>query len=137
MRNYKATVLYNWFQQVWNESRKDAIDQLATPDVIANGLGPEGRIQGVEAFKNFYDEFRSQLKNVNVLVKDVITQDDMETALCKVTGTDIASGKSVEFSGLCMVRIVNGKISEAWNHFDFLKMYEQLGFSLLPKETVR
>jgi predicted ester cyclase len=136
MRNHKLTVIYNWFDQVWNQIRKEAIDELATPDVIANGLGPEGRLQGIEAFKNFYDEFRSQFKNVNVVVEDVVSQDDMETGLCKVTATDTASGTDVEFSGLCMVRIVDGKIAEAWNQFDFLKMYQQLGFSLLPQEAV-
>ena len=130
MRNSKSTLLFQWFEEVWNQGRKASIDELATLDVIANGLGPEGQTRGIEEFKIFYDEFRKQLKDVHVTVEDVVSQDDIECALCKVTATDVSSGKSVEFSGLCMARIENGKIAEAWNQYDFLKMYQQLGFSL-------
>jgi len=133
MRTTKTTVSFKWFQEVWNEGNRNSIDELLTKDVIAHGLGPAGQIQGVEGFKQFYDDFRNQLKNVHVLVEDVICQDDLEASLCKVTGVDAISGKKVEFSGICMVKIENGKIAQAWNHYDFLKMYQQLGFALTPQ----
>ena len=31
-----------------------------------------------------------------------------------------------------MVRVEGGKIAEAWNHYDFLDMYQQLGQVLTP-----
>jgi predicted ester cyclase len=31
---------------------------------------------------------------------------------------------------MCIARIENGKIAEAWNNFDFLSMYQQLGMQL-------
>jgi|ERR1043165_3459210 predicted ester cyclase len=130
MRNIKTTLLFRWFQEVWNESKKDSIDKLLTKDVIAHGLGPDGQLQGIESFKNFYDDFRNQLKNIHVHIEDVICQDDIETALCKVTAVDEASGKEIKFSGICMAKIENGKIAQAWNYYDFLKMYQQLGFVL-------
>ena len=33
----------------------------------------------------------------------------------------------VEFTGLAIVRVEDGKIVEAWNEFDFMKMYAQVG----------
>ena len=36
-------------------------------------------------------------------------------------------GQPVEFSGMTIVRIKDGKITEAWNEFDFMKMYQTLG----------
>jgi predicted ester cyclase len=134
MRDLSTTVLYKWFDQVWNNGRREAIDEMTTSDVIANGLGPEGRLRGVESFKAFYDDFKSRLTNIKVTVENVVAEGNMETALCNVTATDIASGKNVEFTGICMAKIANGKISEAWNNYDFLKMYEQLGYSLSPVE---
>jgi predicted ester cyclase len=134
MPDLNSTTLYKWFDQVWNKGRREAIDELASKDVIANGLGPDGRMHGVEAFKAFYDDFRSKLTNIKVTVEKVLTEGNMETALCNVTATDIASGKEVEFTGICMAKISEGKITEAWNNYDFLKMYEQLGFTLAPNQ---
>jgi hypothetical protein len=31
---------------------------------------------------------------------------------------------------MCIARIENGKIAEAWNNFDFLSMYQRLGMQL-------
>ena len=130
MRNTQTTLLFRWFQEVWNQGKRNSIDELLMEDVIAHGLGPDGQTKGIEEFKKFYDGFRNQLKDVNVIVEDVVSQDDIETALCRVTAIDADSGRQVEFSGLCMVKIENGKIAQAWNHYDFLKMYQQLGYSL-------
>ena len=136
MQKADATFLFRWFQEVWNQGKKNSIDELLAEDVIAHGLGPEGQLKGIEAFKKFYDDFREQLKNIRVDVEEAVCQDDMETALCHVTALDIATGKSVEFSGLCMVKIANGKIVQAWNHYDFLKMYQQLGYTLAPSQPM-
>ena len=42
-----------------------------------------------------------------------------------------ASLKPVDFWGMTMVRVRDGKIVEAWNTFDFLSFYQQIG--LLPQ----
>ena len=59
--------------------------------------------------------------------QDALSQDNMECALTHVTATHTATGKEVSFSGLCMCRFEDGKITEAWNHYDFLSMHQQLG----------
>jgi predicted ester cyclase len=38
-----------------------------------------------------------------------------------------ATQAPVEFTGVTITRIQDGKIVEAWNNFDFMKMYRQLG----------
>jgi hypothetical protein len=38
-----------------------------------------------------------------------------------------ATRAPVEFTGVSITRIKDGKIIEAWNNFDFMKMYKQLG----------
>lgn len=98
--------------------------------MIANDLGPDGRLTGKEAFKQFYDEFRQQLGHVQVTVSQVLHQEDTECALCHVRGTFLANQAPVEFTGTTWVRIREGRIAEAWNHFDFLKMYMQAGYAL-------
>ena len=75
------------------------------------------------------------LKTRRLDVKDVVSQDDMESAFTEVTATHRDTGKPVKFSGQCMIRVQDGKIAEAWNHYDFLNMYQQLGQVLTQREA--
>lgn len=129
MRDKNSTLQYRWFDEVWNKGNENAIDELMTEDAIAHGLSDE---KGPAGFKTFYRNFKNQFSNIDIEVEDVVTQDDMEVGRCKVNLTETATGKDVAFSGLCMTKIKNGKIDEAWNHFDFLSMFQQLGHSLTP-----
>ena len=127
MPNAPATVLYKWFHEVWNNQNESAIDTLFHADGIAHDLGGENDLKGPEGFKTFYQSFRNRFKDVHVEVNEVIREDDFESALCTVSATEKESGKPVKFKGICMARIVDHKIAEAWNSFDFLEMYKQLG----------
>ena len=44
------------------------------------------------------------------------------------------TGKTVEFGGIEIIRIKNGKIVEIWEAVDWLNFYRQLGMELKPKE---
>jgi len=37
------------------------------------------------------------------------------------------TNQPVEFTGMVIVRLKDGKIVESWNEFDFMKMYSQVG----------
>jgi len=130
MRNIKDTLHYKWFTEVWNLGNKDAIDKLMFADAIAHGIGEEGKVMGAHKFKDFYEGFRKLYSNIHFELLDVISQDDMEASLCKMTATDVASGQPVELSGVAYTRNKNGQIVEAWNFFDFLTVYQKLGFTL-------
>jgi len=129
MRSINTTVQYQWFNKVWNNEDETAIDELFAEDAIAHGLTEE---PGTAAFKAFYNNFKNQFSNIHVEVHDVLSEGDMEASRCKVKAIEKASGKPVEFSGVCITRIKDGKIAEAWNHYDFLNMYQQLGYTLQP-----
>jgi predicted ester cyclase len=132
MRNKTSTLLHRWFEEVWNQNREDSIEQLMTNEAHAHGILPPDQPQGSAGFKIFYRSFKDQFDNIRITVKDVVSQDDMECALTDVTAKHRETGKIVTFSGLCMVRVESGKIAEAWNHYDFLDMYQQLGQVLTP-----
>ena len=75
-----------------------------------------------------------QCANIKVDVEDVISEDDIESARTTVSAIHTESGKQVTFSGMCMVKTAQGKIAEAWNNYDFLNLYQQLGQKLTPAE---
>ena len=130
MRNIKDTLHYKWFTEVWNLGNKDAIDKLMAADAIAHGIGDEGKVTGANQFKYFYEDFRKKYRNIHFELLDVISQDDMEASLCKMTATDVASGQPITLSGVAYTRNKNGQIVEGWNFFDFLSVYQQLGFTM-------
>jgi len=133
MREIKKTLIYNWFQKVWNEGNVEAIPDFLHKDIIAHGATPTGATHGIEEFTKFYLDFRTQFKDIHVLVKDVISEENMESAICEVTAIHVGSDLPVAFSGLCTIRKENGKGIEAWNQFDFMKMHQQLGLQLQAK----
>ena len=130
MRNARSTLVYKWFDEVWNKNNENAIDNLMANDSNHRGIMPEDQANGVAGFKIFFNDFRSKFHNIEIEVEDVISQDDIECARTVVTAIHTESKKAVKFSGMCMVKIADGKITEAWNNYDFLNLYQQLGQKL-------
>jgi len=130
------TLLHRWFDQVWNAHSEQAVDDLATEDVLGHGLaGPDGeQIRGREAFKTFQRAFLSAYPDLKISVEDTISEGDKIAARCRVTGSHQGPGigltptnQPVDFTGMCIVRVEDGKIAEAWNEFNFMDMYKQVG----------
>jgi len=131
-------VMREWFQQVWNERRAEAIDRLMAPDAVVHGLGA-APISGPTAFKPFHQTLCAAFDKLNVEVVQTVTEGNRVTALCRVTGRHVggalggpATGRSVDFWGTTIGRIENGQIVEGWNTFDFLTMYQQIGWVPTP-----
>lgn len=131
-----------WFEEVWNEGREDAIDRLMAPDVLVHGLsGPHGVsvIRGPQEFKPFFRTMRAALSNLQVHVIRTVVQDDCVAAHCHVVAVHSgealggpATGRPVNFWGMTIVRVRDGRLVEGWNCFDFLAMYQQIGWVNKP-----
>ena len=134
------SVIRAWFEELWNQGREDTMDRLFASDGIAHGLGGGASMRGPEGYRPFYRAFREAFPDVHVEVLQTVTEGEMITTHCRVTGTHRGqsmgnpTGKSVDFSGMTIVRFRDGKIIEAWNNFDFLSFYQQIG--MLPQLPV-
>ena len=129
-------LIRRWFEEVWNKGREEAIDEMFAPEGVAHGLADEtgSPLRGPEAFKAFFRKFRDAFPDIEVSVEDTIAEDDRVAARCSVRGshrTDAlgfaATHRAMEISGISIVRIRNAQIVEAWNNFDFMNMFQQLG----------
>ncbi|MEP7371843.1 MAG: ester cyclase [Chitinophagaceae bacterium] len=135
MPNKNSTLTYRWMREVWNNGREDAIDEMMDVNAVIYGI-EDIKEKGTLGFKQFFRNFKTQFPQLHIEVEDVVTQDDCETSRCVVNATT-AGGQKVNFTGMTFVRIQNGKIIEGWNNFDFMKMYQQLGFKLAaPAEAL-
>jgi steroid delta-isomerase-like uncharacterized protein len=129
-------LVQRWFEEVWNQGRADAIDELFAEDGVANGLADEtgAPLRGPAAFREFHQKFRGAFPDIVVTVEDTVAEGDLVAARCSVralhAGDDLgfaATQKPMEITGISIVRIKNGQIVEAWNNFDFMSMFRQLG----------
>ena len=132
------SVVRSWFEEVWNQGREDAIDRLLSAESLGHNLPNTDSppVRGPEGFKPFFRTFREAIPDIRIEVTRTVTEGDMVTAHCLVTGTHrgnafgAPTGNPVRFTGICTARVQNGQIVEAWNSFDFLTFYQQLG--ILP-----
>ena len=134
-------VVRRWFHEVWDEGREEVIDQLMSPDAVAHGLsGSAGApLVGPQAFKPVFHMFREALGDLEVTVERTVVEGDTCAAYCRVRGRHVGhalggapTGKPVEFAGVSIIRVRDGRIVEGWNVFDFLTMYQQIGWAADP-----
>jgi steroid delta-isomerase-like uncharacterized protein len=126
-------VMRTWFEEVWNQGREEAIDRIFAADAVAHGL-PGGPMTGPAAFRAIFGAFRGAFPDIRIEVLRTVTEGDLVTTHCRVTGTHSGAtlgfaptGRRVDFEGMVIARVGNGQIQEGWNCFDFLAMYQQLG----------
>jgi steroid delta-isomerase-like uncharacterized protein len=129
-------VIQRWYEEVWNQGRSEAIAEMLAEDCIVNGLADEKgeTIQGFEGFKRFHEIFRSAFPDLTIRVEHLIAEGDYVVAHCVASGCHsgeglgvAASKKPFEITGVSISRMKDGKIAEAWNNFDFLTLYKQIG----------
>jgi predicted ester cyclase len=131
-------VMREWFQEVWNSRRVDAIDRLMASNAKVHGLAAEPII-GAGAFKPFHKTFCDSFPEFHIEVVQSLVDGDRVAVVCHVTGRhggDALGGKAtdkpVDFWGMTVGRVENGLIVEGWNSFDFLTMYQQIGWVASP-----
>ena len=139
------SILRAWFDGLWNRGDENTIDRLLHSDGLIHGLPtPDGQpIRGPHDFRPFYQGFRSAFPDLSIEILDVVTQGALAVARCRVKGTQRgalpdfpATGLPVVFEGFAMCQVDGEQVCAAWNCFDFLSMYRQLGAELtLPPAT--
>jgi len=129
-------LIRRWFEEVWNQGRADAIPKMFAEDGIAHGLSDDvnAPLKGPGGFLPFHAQFREAFPNIEVVVEDQIAEGDTVATRCSVRGKHAgdslgfaATQLPVEFTGVTITRIKDGRVIEAWNNFDFMQMYRQLG----------
>ena len=122
------TILHRGFDEIWNKGNIDAINDLMTPDAMIHSLDEaEEDAHGHEEFRQFFQRMRQALVNMHVRVIDVLENGERIAGIWEVTATHGPTGKPVQFSGISYARLERGKVAEAWNCYDTVKLLRQTG----------
>ncbi len=137
-------LVYRWYEEVWNKKRERAIDEMLSPDVILYGLtdSPTEPLRGPNAFRKYWSAMISIFPDVQVAVESTIAEDDRVAARFSLRATHSGTGlghapthKSIHITGMRFCTFCDGFVVEAWNSFDLLAVYRQLG--LFPGTSLK
>jgi len=124
-----------WFEEVWNQRRPESIPKMMAADSVSHGLAASGAaVRSPEAFLAFHQAFMDAFPDLKVHIEDLIAEDDKVVTRWRLTGTLKGTGlgvaptnRTMDVTGISIVRVHNGQFVEGWNNFDALGMHQQLG----------
>lgn len=128
----KLKIVETWYQRVWTEEDQTAIDQMFHEQGTAKGLGANLMI-GPKDFKPFHSALLGLITKIDIAIDKSVESEDWISVVCTLTAVSKGSGEKVTIGGHSLVRINNGQITEAYNHWDFLTLFGQL--DLLPGDA--
>lgn len=137
MSEANKALVRQWFDEVWNKGRADAIDEMLPPEAVVHGLGDD--LRGPDAFKPFHTIYRAAFPDMQITIDDLIAEGDRVAFRWSAVATHrgplmgvLATGHRVRFTGMGILRIVDGKLIEGWNNFDQFTMLQQMGAVTVP-----
>jgi steroid delta-isomerase-like uncharacterized protein len=134
MAQENSILIRRWFEEVWNNGRMEAIDEMASPDVIGHGQAQHATDIGLREFKPFVQALRSAFPDMQVTIDYIIEQGDKVVARWTSTMTHrgeflgiAPTGKKATITGTTTQKISGGKIVEGWDNWDQLGLLVQIG----------
>jgi steroid delta-isomerase-like uncharacterized protein len=134
MAQENSMLIRRWFEEVWNHGRMEAIEEMASPDVIGHGQAQHATDIGLKEFRVFATDLRGAFPDMKVTIDDVIEQGDKVVARWTATMTHrgqflgmAPTGKTATITGTSTQRISGGKIVEGWDNWDQLGLLVQIG----------
>lgn len=109
------------------------IDEVVEPDVLIRTPLPV-QATGAQALKEVFSHLLRAFPDLHISVEDQIAEGDKVVSRNIVTGTHqgdymglAATGKSVTYNEIFIVRFAAGRIAETWGVVDVLAQMRQLG----------
>ncbi len=124
------------YQEIYNSNNLDALEAVMSFDVLTPKIMPN-MPSGLEGAKAVHQKTLLGMPDFHTEIQDLVAEGDTVVARVLMTGTHTgdfygipATGKRVEFTGVFIARIENGKIVEHWGEEDSYGLLLQLGMKL-------
>ena len=126
--------LYRRFiQEIFNEGRLERLGDFTAPDYEVREA-PPGSAARAEAVKQIVTQFRTGFPDLNIVIEELIGEGDWIAARATTRGTHhgtifgvAPTGRKIAVTGLTMVRLADGKLTESWVKNDMASLMAQLG----------
>ena len=120
-----------WFEEVWNKRRRQAIAELLAEGAPIHDGGIT--VHGPSGFYAFFDRMSAAFSDIHVTIEETIAAGDRVcvrwSCALKHTGSGLGmppSGKTLQTTGITIMRIAGGKLAEGWQNWDMLGLMQQI-----------
>lgn len=121
------------YQEIYNSNELESLTEVLAGDLltpkIMSGVKP-----GLEGARQVHATTLIGMPDWHTRIDDLVGEADKVVARITMSGTHTggfwgipATGRRVEFTGIYIVRIANGKIVEHWGEEDGVSLLTQLG----------
>ena len=125
------------YQEIYNSNNLDALTEVVSEDLLTPRIMP-GIPSGIEGAKASHQIMLTGFPDYQTIIDDMFAEGDKVAARITMSGTHTgsfmgipATGRRVEFTGMYIARIENGRIVEHWGEEDAVGLLTQLG--VMPK----
>ena len=132
MSNQGKELVRRMYEEVWNRGDLGVVDEICDSDY--RGIGPYGNELGPEAVKRGVASRRAAFPDIHVSIEDMLVEGDKVAARLTFAGKHRgpfqgieATGKRVQWSGIWIYRIADGRFVERWHSYDMLGLLRQIG----------
>ena len=136
---HNKTIVHRLLDQVYTQGKVAAIDELIAEAYVGHRPLP-GQPPGRVGFHYAMRQLRTAFPDHQVTIDDMIAEGDLVAIRVTARGTQQGlflgispSGKHAVWTGMLVLRIEDSKVTDIWNVWDALGMFQQLGH--LPKPT--
>lgn len=135
-----GAVLRLWFEEVWNQCDATRIEVHMAPEGIARAVDETGAdAHGPAEFRAFFERFLDCFSDIHFTMHEVVEAGPLAagrwTARLTHSGPGLGvppTGRSLELSGMAMVRVEDDKIVEGWNEWNRMALATGLGLLVAP-----
>jgi len=121
------------YQEIYNNNDLDRLTEVLSEDLLTPNIMP-GVPRGLEGAKAAHRIMLAGFPDYQTVIEDMLAEGEKVAARIRMTGTNAgefmgipATGKRVQFTGIYIARISNGKIVEHWGEEDSVSLLQQLG----------
>lgn len=119
-------VARRYLEEIYNQRNVAAVDELLPPEQV-------------ESAKRFATMIYQAFPDMHITIEDLIAEGDKVVVRYTVRGTHRgelrtrltgvipSTGKQIEFGGVDIYRVVNGRVYEEWSGEDWLALLKQFG----------
>lgn len=121
--------------EAWGKGNVALAEELYAENFVSLNPTP-GLPAGREGVKMEIAAYHQAFPDMHVTVDDMVSEGDKVVARYTIRGTHTgelmgtpATGRSVEITGISMVRVVAGQVVEEFSLADMLALFQQLGLA--------
>jgi predicted ester cyclase len=141
----EAKAIHEIYVKARNTVNLDLLDEICAESIVVHDSGYPETIVGLDALKDYYSNNHKAFPDLQITFNEMIVKGDRIVVFWTFSGTNTgplhtpmgdipATGRNVQFFGIAIDRVEEGKIVEDWVVWNVLDLMMQLGFTINPPQ---